>query len=152
MEPNQESSAPRQSIWPRVAAIAAGLAFLVVVAKLLAPFAVPNRYKPETFRQGIVNFIVAERYDHAVRLLGAADIEAQVTYDLAATAPSYMVIQEDGQTIPGIDALPTPQDWVVPGTSDVLYDETWQRAVTDFAERYNLALKARLDKAMPAKP
>lgn len=152
MESNQESPAPRQSIWPRAAAIAAGVAFLIVFAKLLAPAAAPVQYKPETFRQDIAAQIAAKCYARAVRLLGAADIEAQVTYDLSATAPSYLMIAEDLIVTPGIVDERVPNGWVFPGTSDALYDEAWQDAATDFARRYNLALKARLDKVNPAKP
>lgn len=158
MEPNQESPASRQSTKPTIAAMAVGVVLLLLIAaaKFLAPIAAgPVQYKPETFRQDIASYIAAERYERAAKLLDAADVEAQVAHDLSAGAPSYLMIVGIGTTTPGIANQAVPNGWRVPGTSDAGPTGAWiawNRAVLDFAKRYNLALKARLDNVKPGNP
>lgn len=93
-------------------------------------------YTPETFREDVSALISEQRYEDAVRYLASADPVRQARYD----EEGYLAVAEDLIYLPGLEPaveFDRQRDWEFPGTSDVLQDEDWQNAATDFAEQYN---------------
>lgn len=100
-----------------------------------APATVPV-YAPETFRQNIAVLIRAKDYAGAAALVRAADVERQLKHD----GTEYLAISGDKIYLPGLGQsleYDPKRDWCMPGTSDAIEDGAWQRAATEFAERYN---------------
>jgi hypothetical protein len=95
-------------------------------------------YRPETFRDEIGALIQQERYDDAVRYVSAADPVKQAQHD----GEGYLAVAEEAIFLPGVESevfFDRDRDWEFPGTSDVVRDEEWQQAATEFAEQYNQA-------------
>ena len=98
-------------------------------------------YRPETFRDEIGALIEQERYDDAVRYVSAADPVKQARHD----GEGYLAVAEEAIFLPGVEPevfFDRDRDWEFPGTSDVVRDEEWQEAATEFAKRYNQVRKA----------
>lgn len=101
-----------------------------------APSASPIFYDPATFREEITRLIDAKRYDDAVLLVAAADVDRQVAHD----ARGYLAVGEDLIVLPGVYPeidYDRERDWYFPGTQDAIEHAGWQDAATEFAERYN---------------
>ena len=102
----------------------------------------PAIYDPATFREEVTRLIDAKRYDDAVLLVAAADVDRQAAHD----ANGYLAVGEDLIVLPGvypeIDYDPE-RDWYFPGTQDAIQHAGWQDAATEFAERYNLWRKGQ---------
>jgi hypothetical protein len=99
---------------------------------------VPPLYDPETFREVLTELIAEEKYAVAVAYLAAADPELQAAHD----GSGYLAVAEETIFLPGVDEgevgfFDDSRDWEMPGTSDVVLDEPWQSAATEFAEAYN---------------
>jgi hypothetical protein len=93
-------------------------------------------YSPGSFRTEINRLIQAKRYDVAIAYLRSADPERQAAFDKAG----YLAVGEDDIVLPGVDATvryDRSRDWFMPGTSDAIENEAWQRAATKFATAYN---------------
>jgi hypothetical protein len=95
----------------------------------------PAIYDPATFREEITRLIEAKRYEDAVLLVTAADVNRQAAHD----ADGYLAVGEDLIALPGAESEYDPErDWCFPGTQDAIEHAGWQDAATEFAKRYNL--------------
>jgi hypothetical protein len=96
----------------------------------------PPPYSPESFRTDIKRLIQARRYDLATAYVRSADPARQAAFDKTG----YLAVGEDDIVLPGLDPeirFDRSRDWFMPGTSDAVEDEAWQRAATRFAAAYN---------------
>jgi hypothetical protein len=112
------------------------LLVLVIVLLLGGCAESPPRYSPESFRTEIERLIQAKRYDLATAYVRSADPGRQAAFDKAG----YLAVGEDDIVLPGVDPKVTydrSRDWFMPGTSDAIENEAWQRAATKFAAAYN---------------
>jgi hypothetical protein len=96
----------------------------------------PPPYSPESFRTDIERLIQAKRYALATAYVKSVDPARQAAFDKAG----YLAVGEDAIVLPGVDSpirYDRSRDWFMPGTSDAIEDEAWQRAARKFAAAYN---------------
>lgn len=112
------------------------VSLLAVSVVFLGCSETPPPYHPASFRDDLTQLIQARRYDVAIAYVRSANPERQAEFDQTG----YIAVAEDLISLPGVHPAITydrARDWEMPGTSDVVEDEEWQRAATEFASAYN---------------
>jgi hypothetical protein len=95
-------------------------------------------FRPETFREDVNSLIAKKEYAAATEYLNSVNAAQQAQFDKIG----YLAVGEFGIELPGVAPsifYDRERDWYVPGTSDAIEDVSWQKAATEFAERYNRA-------------
>jgi len=93
-------------------------------------------YSTAAFRSVVSDLIDEKRYQDAVAYLESGDARLQAEYDKTG----FLAVGEDLIVLPGVypeHRYERQRDWFIPGTSDVIEDDTWQNVATKFAEQYN---------------
>ena len=112
------------------------LVLLVLLLLVVGCAESPPPYSPESFRSDIEGLIQVKRYSLATAYVKSADPARQAAFDKTG----YLAVGEDDIVLPGVDSTiqyDRSRDWFMPGTSDAIEDEAWQRAATKFAVAYN---------------
>lgn len=97
--------------------------------------AIPT-YRPESFRTDVESLIAGKHYEAAVAYLASARPGRQAKHD----SVGYLAVAEDLIVLPEVEPMTSydkSRDWCFPGTQDAIEDAVWQRAATQFAQRYN---------------
>ena len=96
----------------------------------------------------IDKLIADKRYADAVTFVQECNVDAEVDASLKTGDARYMAVYTDALNVPNGPIAHEQQAeyyyYILPATSDAIYDGNWQEAATKFAGRYNQALSKKL--------
>jgi len=88
--------------------------------------------------------INAGEYSTAIELLNRSNVDIQVEHATKRNHLYWAGVQAIAVDVPGVEQTSNMSVWVLPGTSCTPESKEWQIAASQFAERYNRALAAKI--------